>query len=561
MELAPIVLFVYNRPDHTLRTLKALKDNRLSEQSTLYIYADGPKSNDDQVIANVRKVRQTLKSERWCKEVKITERVHNLGLAKNIVLGINEIFKIHTKLIVLEDDIVTSPGFLAFMNTALERYSEEQTVKHVSGYIPPIKTKVEGTFFSKASFCWGWGTWRRAWKEFEINTSSLIKQFKSPDLVKDFNIDDSYDFYVQLIQNFEGKIDTWAVKWYASIFHQDGLCLNPGVSLCRNIGNDLTGINSVRTKAFDWDELAVSVTIMDIRIEESQRVRHAFSRFYRGHFNTSIFNRLKQSISEIFSTEFKSNLKSLFSNELRKKRKEIKKLYSYPRFLVLSTDILGFPITLNDSKSFLFNYKEIFENEVYKFRSKVENPVIIDGGCNIGLSLIYFKKLYPKGKIIGFEADKEIYDIAKNNLKVGGFSEGVAIYNGALWKTEGFVDFSSSGSDSGKIDDKGQSKVIAYRLSKYLKDKVHFLKLDIEGAEYEVLKESETHLKNVEQIFIEYHSFIDKEQKLDEILQILKRNRFRYYLSFPGLSQSNPLIQVNTYMQMDMQVNIYAVQE
>ena len=225
LNISPIVLFVYNRLWHTKQTIEALKKNELANESELFIYSDAPKNEDDQ--KQVENVREYLKTIDGFKKITIIERKENFGLAKSIISGVTEIVNKYGKIIVLEDDLVTSPHFLKFMNEALEFYSNKTKVWHISGWNYPIEyNKNIDTFLWRVMNCWGWGTWADRWKFFEKNIDKLVKTFSKED-IKRFNVDGYENFWNQVIENKEGKINTWAIFWYATIFKNNGLCLNP----------------------------------------------------------------------------------------------------------------------------------------------------------------------------------------------------------------------------------------------------------------------------------------------------------------------------------------------
>jgi GT2 family glycosyltransferase len=249
MILAPIVLFVYNRPEHTRLTLEALRNNTLAAQSDLFIFSDASKSEVH--INSVREVRQYVGQVDGFKSIKIIEREVNFGLAKSIVEGVTLLCNQYGNVIVLEDDIVTSPYFLQYMNDALEYYKDEECVMHVSGYMFPVESAgLAETFFLRTASCWGWATWDRAWVHFEKDPQALIESF-SQSTIKRFNMDGTYDFWTQVLKNQAKEINTWAVFWYASVFQKQGLCLHPAASMTVNIGIDGTGIHCGPTSTFN----------------------------------------------------------------------------------------------------------------------------------------------------------------------------------------------------------------------------------------------------------------------------------------------------------------------
>lgn len=239
--LAPVVFFAFNRPSHTEETLRALAANDLAIETDLYIYVDGPRNIDDQnLISQVNAVLSNLKG---FKSIEVIHRSVNYGLAKNIIDGVSEILQKKQKVIVLEDDILTSQAFLTFMNSALNLYKNENKVWHISGYVDPLKTsRIRDTFFWRVMDCWGWATWADRWSFYEKNAKKLVSEFSGEEIHR-FNVDGESDFWSQVLANLNGEINSWAIFWYASIFKNQGLCLSPFVSYTQNIGFDGSGVH------------------------------------------------------------------------------------------------------------------------------------------------------------------------------------------------------------------------------------------------------------------------------------------------------------------------------
>lgn len=247
--LAPIVLFVYNRPEHTLRTLESLAKNTLAKDSSLYIFADGPKKDSSlETLTKIEETRKQLRLKKWCKEVYIIESETNKGLANSIIDGITDIINKYGRIIVLEDDIVTTPGFLQYMNDALDCYESESKVMHISAFLPYSKLicHLPETFLVRNMSCWGWATWKDRWDKLIFDTDYLYHHLPTLPDFDQMNFADlpETNMYQQIIDNYEGKIKTWAIKWYSTIFINQGLCLYPHRSLVKNIGFDGTGIHS-----------------------------------------------------------------------------------------------------------------------------------------------------------------------------------------------------------------------------------------------------------------------------------------------------------------------------
>ncbi|RZL53084.1 MAG: glycosyltransferase, partial [Pedobacter sp.] len=232
--LAPIALFVYNRPQHTARTIKFLQQNLLAEDSRLYIFSDGPKTQNDE--EKVSEVRNFIKTVEGFKSVKLIESKTNKGLANSVIEGVTQLNQTYGQVIVFEDDLISSPHTLTYFNEALNRYRDEEKVMHIGAYMYVLDDKnLPESFFYRAATSWGWATWSTAWQNFEPNIDKLMSKFDAKSK-REFAIDDTMNFWKQMKDFRSGKNNSWAIRWYASIFLKGGLTLNPAHSLVNNIG-------------------------------------------------------------------------------------------------------------------------------------------------------------------------------------------------------------------------------------------------------------------------------------------------------------------------------------
>lgn len=255
---APIALFVYNRPRHTRETIEALRRNPLAAESDLFIFSDGPRRAADR--PQVEAVRRLIGTVTGFRSVAVSAGAENRGLAQSIISGVTELVERHGRVIVLEDDLITSPYFLTYMNEALDRYADVPQVMHVSGYQYPIDlSELPDAFFLRFPSSWGWSTWARAWQSFRKDPAALKREF-SPEEIRRFCLDDCCDFWETVIHNLQGKANTWAVFWYAAIFRQGGLCLYPRASAVCNIGHDGTGVHCVETTDYETPLVTDPVT-------------------------------------------------------------------------------------------------------------------------------------------------------------------------------------------------------------------------------------------------------------------------------------------------------------
>lgn len=288
MTLAPIIVFAYNRPNHLTQTLEALAKNTLASQSELFIYCDGAKEAINELtnerkeyLAKIARTREVAHATSGFKSVTVVERPQNIGLKANIVSAVTKIVDQYGRVIVLEDDIVTSPGFLCYMNDALELYKDDENVMHISGYMWPHRWPLQETFFFNAPCPWGWATWKRAWKYYDDDAEKLYTYWKNR--WDEFNIFGGDVLQKQLEDNASGKLKTWYVKWHAVLLQQGGLTLYPGKSLVNNNGFGEDATNCYATDKFSV-KLTNSIRVKRIRKRESKLAAHEIYAFYQGRW-------------------------------------------------------------------------------------------------------------------------------------------------------------------------------------------------------------------------------------------------------------------------------------
>lgn len=279
MDYAPITLFVYNRLPHTIQTVEALRQNRFAADSHLYIFSDGSKKSDDP--GNVAAVRKYIRDIDGFKSVTIVEHEENRGLARSIITGVSEVIERHGRIIVLEDDLVTSRHFLAFMNDALDYYRDDERVVNIHGYMYPVGGMLPETYFLKDTGSWGWATWKRGWDLFEPDGAMLLKKLKKRKMTRAFDMDGAYPFTRILKDQIEGINDSWAIRWQASAFLNNRLTLFPGRSLVNNIGHDNSGVHCASSHFFECEVAAEPVNIMQIPVEENTEVLEKLKMFFR----------------------------------------------------------------------------------------------------------------------------------------------------------------------------------------------------------------------------------------------------------------------------------------
>lgn len=242
MNTAPIALFVYNRPAHTRRTVESLQANLLASDSELFVYSDAPKRPE--AAAAVQEVRDYIRTISGFKAVHIVEQPANRGLAKSIIAGVGALCREFGRVIVLEDDLVTAPHFLQYMNAGLERYHEAEDVMQIAGYMFPVQLPVqEDALFLPFISSWGWATWERAWRHFDPEARGYGQLERDSTLRRRFDLNGNYKYFKMLQAQQQGKVESWAIRWYLSVFLRSGRALFPRTTLVRNLGFDGSGVN------------------------------------------------------------------------------------------------------------------------------------------------------------------------------------------------------------------------------------------------------------------------------------------------------------------------------
>ncbi len=255
---APVCVFAFNRPEHTRRTLDALAQSPLAASTCLTVFIDGPRNDAEKPIVDA--VAQVAETQQGFASIELRRRDRNAGLAVSIEEGVSQMMAEHGRAIILEDDILTSPAFLHYMNLALEHYRDTPDVWHIAGYNEDIPQNRGSNHASLWRFmsCWGWATWADRWTHYSRDPDGLVRLFTDEDIHR-FNLDGANDFWAQVLANKSGELKTWAVFWYATIFRNGGLCLSPQFSYVENIGFDGSGSHGVVNSSYGRAGLNTSI--------------------------------------------------------------------------------------------------------------------------------------------------------------------------------------------------------------------------------------------------------------------------------------------------------------
>lgn len=241
--IAPIVLFVYNRPEHTKKTINALKRNKLAEESELFIFSDGVKNKEDK--QKVKEVRGIINNINGFKNVEILESKINKGLADSVIDGVTKIINEYEKVIVLEDDLITSKNFLRYMNRALDFYENNKDIWSISGYSLPINIPESydyDIYLAYRASSWGWATWEDRWGKIDWKIKDFDNFINDKSKQRLFNRGGS-DMTRMLKNQINGEIDSWAIRWCYNQFIEESYTIYPVKSKVKNIGMDGSGVH------------------------------------------------------------------------------------------------------------------------------------------------------------------------------------------------------------------------------------------------------------------------------------------------------------------------------
>ena len=287
---APIVVFGYNRLDKFITVIESLKRNQESEKSELWIFIDGPRNLNDSMIQH--SILNYAKDINGFEKNIVIHAGQNKGLSKSIEEGISKVLETNSSLIVIEDDIKVSKYFLEYINLGLFLYEQDENVASIHGYSYPTKNKLPNTFFLKGADCWGWGTWRRSWDKYNKDSKALLQSISIHKDKNDFDFSGYGGFIKMLKDSVKGKNDSWAIKWYASMFLSEMYTLYPGESLVENIGLDGSGAHkeiNETPSSFDQNQ---KIKVEKIEVKESKIAREAFIQFFKQNNTSQIYKNL-----------------------------------------------------------------------------------------------------------------------------------------------------------------------------------------------------------------------------------------------------------------------------
>jgi hypothetical protein len=285
----PVVIFGFNRPKHLRICLESLVANRNSNKHRYFLFVDGPRTKEEEnVVQQVVEVATLFKQKI---DLEVIESIVNQGLSKSLISGITDILCKFDSIIVLEDDLELHPDFLNFMSANLEKYKDSEFIASIQGFTYPFLQNSSECYFLKGADCWGWGTWRRSWELLEIDSSRIVNQLRSQKLVRKFDMDGAFPYSRMLEREARGEVDSWAIRWHASMYLLGKLSLYPPNSLVRNNGFDGSGTHVSTRDEENFRAFTNFSYQIPVEICESKSARRRLIRYLRKKYGTySVFH-------------------------------------------------------------------------------------------------------------------------------------------------------------------------------------------------------------------------------------------------------------------------------
>lgn len=571
METPSVLLLAFNRPDLARKVFAAI---RAAQPARLFIAVDGARKQKLGEAALVAETRNLAHLVDWPCEVHTRFLEENLGCKQAVSTAIDWFFEHVEEGVILEDDCLPHPSFFPYCAAMLARYRDDERVGMVSGdnFRPQAEWRGSGHEFSIFTFIWGWATWRRAWRRFDRDLSDWPERKREGWLRGVLGRADAAEHWTQIFDRcHSGLLDTWAYPWSYSCWRAGFLCVVPACNLVSNIGFDERGTDTsnssspnarlpVREISAPWDEAPAP------RRDRAQEVR-----YLRGVYGVRLFNWRKRMRLAVRAWRGRlARRLDLWTLPLAGRRSRARRMVNLlkeaERFVPGRTTLDGVTWSYPDAVSFAHAYDQIFLRGIYEIGAGDAAPRIVDCGPNIGLATLYWKIRYPRAEVVAVEADPAIHAYLADNLARSG-ATGVRALNQAVWHSLGELVFAPQGADGGSlVGDAGAApartiRVPAVPLGELLGDgPVDLLKMDIEGAECDVLAGQDAALARVKRVFVEYHSYAKKPQRLDELLALFRRAGFRVQIH-PELISPRPFVARADEDGMDHRLNIYAWRE
>jgi len=567
----PVLLIIFNRPDTTRQVFEAI---RKAKPKKLFVASDGPRPDKQGEKEKCEECRKIATAIDWECDLFKLFRDQNLGCGEGVSSAVTWFFEHVEEGIILEDDCLPSDTFFEYCGNMLKWYRNDERIFHINGTNVLLNRQSKGNYFlSKYTCAWGWASWRRSWLHYDRKMRSWPTFSLTQEFLNWCDNEEERKYWTAVFSKaYKGEIDTWDYQWLFTCITRKGLSIVPSKNLVTNLG-----FNENATHTFDTTNTHSALPHYRLQVEfdpvkitrDEKADKMIFATFGKKKKdirqmikNSPFYLRIRKSVKGWIQRRRKKKEDQIFYRNLGISNAELLRLNNLPFFYETSTALLGKKFDITSPYWYHFGIREIFHDNQYRFQPKSSEPYIIDCGANTGLSILYFFREYPGARILAFEPDPVIFEKLRSNCTRYGI-DNLKLEQKAVWTSGETLTFKSDNGVSGQVTKQKEDGVAvnAIRLYDYLNEKIDFLKLDIEGAEIDVLADCSDRLMNVENLFVEYHSPKDQPQQLDRLLSILKQNHFRYYLKEAWVTKTKPFLEKAPPSYFDMQVNIFATRE
>ena len=505
---SPVVFIIFNRPAETSIVFDAIKK---AKPPTLFIVADGPRTENETLLCN--STRSVVEQIDWPCKVMRNYSDKNLGCKIRVSSGLDWVFEQTDKAIILEDDCVPDQSFFNYCDFLLDFYQDSEEVMHVSGNFfhqnNPKFHETTSYFFSKIPHIWGWATWSRAWKRYDVNLNKWPELKKDGVLIKKFNNNGAYEYWSAIWdQYYNNQIDSWDGQWFFACLSNDGVCINPTKNLVSNIGFSQSATHSKSLNQFsNIERIPISFPISG---PESRTV----NKYYDDHTFQSNFGIDKTLFYRILRP-FKNSFPRLFT-KIKNVQRRIRLFKNWPKFLWPANRIWRYNqvAILRDNSKILL--RDLFSSDFsialeigflnYYLNSSLissQPNIIVDVGANIGIFSIMVGRNFPKATIYAIEPESDNFDQLVKNIKLNNLQNVKpikAIVSNVTGKKTLYISKYNSAHSTSYIDSTNTQIVESTTLDQF--KKIDILKIDAEGSEYDIFSDS---IPDCKYIVLEIH--------------------------------------------------------
>lgn len=528
--MIPVVLFAYRRPDLLRRTLASLRAN---DVPMIYAFSDGPR--DESAAADVDAVRADLRRVDWTPIELIASPV-NLGVSESEQRGISRVLAEHEMAVIVEDDLEFVPGTYAFLCAALTKYRDDSRVMSVTAWNHPRVTPPDVTqpYFVGRRCSLVWGTWRRAWDGM-LDATAIERR----DACLAAGIDPSrYGDDLMKSPQHEQTHYLWDIRFHLHMLARSGLTLFPARSMVQHIGYDARATNSPH--ATGWEPVWAPAPTLESIVWPEVREQAGAAERWRLAINGPpvpwmrlMLRRTRLGLRRLRALA--GRLRGLAGRTTQVLRLEWVRYRVWAAPADATVMIDGLRLRITDGPNAYRQYRDVFVRRTYAFPASRPDPVVIDGGANIGMFSLATRRDHPAARVTAFEPDPLAFHLLRTNLAANGAAD-VTLVRSALGARDGEMAFVCDGKAGGALSTtSGHIRVHVEPLSRYITGEVDFLKLNIPGAELDVLREAAAadRLRLVRAMVVVYHGGGGGDQALGSLLDLLHAHGFRYVLQDP----------------------------